>query len=261
MIAVATIVIVAVISLLLTRVATLAFVLTGMSQEAARFQARSALTGTGFTTHESEGVVNHPVRRRIVMALMLVGGAGVVTTVATLVIGFANASRGEAFARLLAMLAALAALLVVSRTRWFDRAVTPLLARLLDRWTDLDAKDYAGLLHVGDDWSVGQIAVRLGDWLACERLADVDLRAEGVAVLGIERRDGAYVGAPRLETAVRAGDVLLLYGRRQRLRDLDHRRAGAEGDRAHAAAVGEQQRGDHAGAHREGRHARAPVPS
>jgi len=46
-IAVASIVVVAVISLLITRVATMAFVLTGMSVEAARFQARSALTGTG----------------------------------------------------------------------------------------------------------------------------------------------------------------------------------------------------------------------
>jgi len=71
---VGTVLVVAVISLLITRVATVAFVLTGMSQEAARFQARSALTGTGFTTTESESVVGHPVRRRIVMALMLLGG-------------------------------------------------------------------------------------------------------------------------------------------------------------------------------------------
>lgn len=67
MVAVASIFSVAVISLVITRIATLAFVLTGMSTEAARFQARSALTGTGFTTGESEAVVNHPVRRRIVM--------------------------------------------------------------------------------------------------------------------------------------------------------------------------------------------------
>jgi hypothetical protein len=53
-----------VLSLLITRVATVALTMTGLSQEAARFQARSAFTGTGFTTKEAEDVVNHPVRRR-----------------------------------------------------------------------------------------------------------------------------------------------------------------------------------------------------
>ena len=190
MLAVATVVFVALISLVITRVATIAFVLTGMSHEAARFQARSALTGTGFTTGESETVVSHPVRRRIVMVLMLVGGAGIVTTFATLMIGFADATRGEAFTRLAVLLAAISALLIISRTTWFNRALTPVLARLVDRYTDLEAKDYAGLLHLGSGWTVGQVAISEGRWLAGARLSDLDLRAEGVAVLGVERRDG-----------------------------------------------------------------------
>ena len=242
MLAVGSVVVVAVISLLITRVATLAFVLTGMSAEAARFQARSALTGTGFTTGESEAVVNHPVRRRIVMALMLVGGAGIVTTVATLVIGFANASRAEAFGRLGVLILALAALLAVSRTRAFDRAVTPVLTRLLNRYTDLEAKDYAELLHLGGDFGVGQVGLDAGDWLAGKTLAELDLRSEGVAVLGVERRDGTYLGAPHFDTVVEAGDILLLYGPRPQLHELDRRPAGAEGDRAHDVAVERRSR-------------------
>jgi hypothetical protein len=49
-------------SLIITRIATTALSLTGLSWEAARFQARSAFTGTGFTTTEAERVVDHPVR-------------------------------------------------------------------------------------------------------------------------------------------------------------------------------------------------------
>jgi len=242
MIAVGTVLVVAVISLLITRVATVAFVLTGMSQEAARFQARSALTGTGFTTTESESVVGHPVRRRIVMALMLLGGAGIVTTLATLVIGFANTTRGEAYLRLGILLGALTLLVLVSRTRWFNRALSPLVMRLVGRYTDLEARDYAQLLHLGGRWSVGEVAVREGDWLAGRRLAELDLRAEGVAVLGIERPDGRYIGAPGFDTRVEAGEILLLYGQQERLNELDQRPAGADGDRAHAAAVAAQRR-------------------
>ncbi len=242
MIAVVSLFAVAVVSLLITRVATVAFVLTGMSQEAARFQARSALSGTGFTTAESESVVNHPVRRKIVMTLMLLGGAGILTTFATLVIGFANATRGEAYSRLGAMLLALTGLVVLSRSRWFNRALSPLVTRLVNRYTDLHARDYAELLHLGGRWGVGQVAVRGDDWLAGKSLKVLDLRAEGVAVLGVERADGSYLGAPSFETRVAAGEILLLYGRADRLSELDHRPAGAAGDAAHRDAVADQRR-------------------
>lgn len=242
MLAVITVFIVAVLSLLITRIATLALVLTGMSNEAARFQARSALTGTGFTTSEAESVVTHPVRRRIVMTLMLLGGVGLVTAIATLIIGFANTSRAEAFERLLILAVALALLLLAARTRWFNRALTPLLSRILNRTAAFDTQDYAELLRLGGEWGIGEVAVREQDWLACERLVDLDLRSEGVAVLGIERDDGTYFGAPSFASRVDPGDILLLYGRRSRLGELDDRPGGAEGDEAHRLAVSAERR-------------------
>ncbi len=75
-----------VLSILITRIATIALIHTGLSRESARFQARSVFTGAGFTTTESENVVRHPVRRRIVMLLMLLGNAGIVTAVASLML-------------------------------------------------------------------------------------------------------------------------------------------------------------------------------
>lgn len=68
------------VSLLVTRVATVALTFTGLSREHAKFQARSAWTGCGYTTSEAEDIVNHPVRRRIIMMLMFAGNAGVVAT-------------------------------------------------------------------------------------------------------------------------------------------------------------------------------------
>jgi hypothetical protein len=68
-------------SLIITRLATIALKLTGLSPEVARFQGRSAFTGTGFTTTEAEKVVNHPVRRKIIMWLMIVRSAGLITII------------------------------------------------------------------------------------------------------------------------------------------------------------------------------------
>lgn len=78
-------------SLLIARIATVALTLTGVSREIARFQARSALTGTGFTTTEAETIVGHPVRRRIVMYPMVLRNAGLVTAVSSFILSFTGA--------------------------------------------------------------------------------------------------------------------------------------------------------------------------
>lgn len=46
------------------------FRLTGVPIEKARFQVTSLLTGTGFTTKESEIIVQHPTRRKLAVWLM-----------------------------------------------------------------------------------------------------------------------------------------------------------------------------------------------
>lgn len=64
MYAAVTFVIVALLSLQLTRIATGVLIATGVPPTSTAFQARSAFSGAGFTTTESENVVNHPVRRQ-----------------------------------------------------------------------------------------------------------------------------------------------------------------------------------------------------
>ena len=87
-----------------------------------------------------------------------------------------------------------------------------------------------------------ELKVRPGGWLAERTLDELRLPDEGVLVLGIVRRDGSYVGAPRGETRPQAGDTVLLYGRSPILADLDRRRADTGGERAHRTAIEEQRR-------------------
>ncbi|MGH8947824.1 MAG: hypothetical protein ACRDXF_03105 [Acidimicrobiia bacterium] len=89
--AIASLLVVVATSVLVTRIATSALVMTGVSRELANFQARSAYTGVGFTTDEAETVVTHGVRRKIILTLMLLGSAGVAGAIASLVVGFAQA--------------------------------------------------------------------------------------------------------------------------------------------------------------------------
>lgn len=241
MLALGTIVVIILISLLVTRVATAALMLTGMSRESARFQARSALTGVGYTTSEAEVVVNQPVRRKIVMTLMLIGSAGLVTAIATLILSFANAEREQTFERLGLLIVALGALVLISRSRFVDRWLSQAIGRGLARWSDIPGRDLAKLLHVGGVYGVGELAIEDHDWIAGRSLGELDLRSEGVAVLGIVCTNGTFIGAPSFEMTPHDGDTLILYGPAGRLEDLDRRRIGAEGEMARESAIAEQR--------------------
>ena len=88
MIAVVSLLFILTVSLLITRIATVALQLTGLSKASAQFQARSAFTGVGYTTSEAENTVSHPVRRRIVMLLMLLGNVGLVSVLSAVMLSF-----------------------------------------------------------------------------------------------------------------------------------------------------------------------------
>lgn len=231
--------VVVLLSMVVGRVATMALTLTGMSREAARFQARSALTGSGFTTTESESIVNHPVRRRIVMTLMLVGSAGIVTVIGSIAIGAARTSAGRGDNQAIALLilvAGIVTLLWLMSRKPVDRALSRVIRAGLRRYTDLEVRDFESLLEIHGGYAVSELLIQPEDWICDHTLAELRLNDEGVLVLGVQRRNGGYDGAPTGTTQVRAGDNLLLYGHRNRIAELDQRVRGPAGDAAHAAS-------------------------
>jgi TrkA-C domain len=240
-----TVVVVVSIGLAVIRIATTALVMTGMASESARFQARSAFLGVGFTTAEAESIVGHPVRRRIAMWLMWIGNAGVVTVLGSLVISFSG--EGSTLARLATIIGGLVVLTLITRSRLVEKPLERLIQRSLHRFARLDVRDYAGLLHVKGGWTIDELKVEAGDWIAGQTLGALDLRDEGLLVLGIDRAGGDYLGTPRGRDVVQAGDTLVLYGRRQRIVELDDRRRGDAGERAHLDAVREQEQIEVAG--------------
>ncbi len=225
-------------SILVTRIATIALVHTGLSRHSARFQARSAFSGAGYTTSESEQIVSHPVRRRIVLLLMLLGNAGIVTAVSSLILTFVDGSDTSSLTRnVILLVAGLALLWTIASSSWVDRKLSKLISYALDRFTDLDVRDYASLMQLDDGHRLIELAIDERHWLARQSLADCRIRDEGVVVLGIRRSDGTYLGAPNGETLVVPGDSLVLYGAVEALHDLNCRSKTLRGDDEHREAV------------------------
>ncbi len=70
-------------SVLIVRAGAIALRMTGLDEKTAQFQALSAFTRAGFTTRESEMVVSHPQRRRIITWLIVLGNAGILAAIVT----------------------------------------------------------------------------------------------------------------------------------------------------------------------------------
>ncbi|MEJ2392150.1 MAG: TrkA C-terminal domain-containing protein [Gammaproteobacteria bacterium] len=230
-------------SLLVTRIATIALTYTGMSRESARFQARSAFTGTGFTTSESENIVTHPVRRRIILLLMLFGNAGIAAVLTSLILTFVGEETGTMLTlKLVLVISGVVTLWALASSHWVDRQLSRIIERMLSRYTRLEIRDYASLLHLAGEYKVSELHVDPQSWLTNQTLARLKLSDEGLLILGIERMNGEFIGTPRGETRLEEGDNVIIYGRDSTVAELSQRQPGIHGDVEHFQEVSKSER-------------------
>lgn len=239
MIAILSLLLVVLLLVTAARVATVALVSTGMSDEIAAFQARSALMGVGYTTRESEQIVNHPVRRRIVLWLMTLGNAGIITGVASLMLGFTGSDSAQTLTRTALLVGGLVALVLMISSPRLHRVQTRAIRWALTKFTSVENRDLAPLLRFSHDFTVSELYARDGDWIVGRPFSELHLSREGIAVLAIHRADGTFHGAPHGGTIAHPGDTLIAYGKLENLASLDDRRAGRIGEFEHTAAVEE----------------------
>ena len=125
--------VIALVSLLAVRVGATALMMTGLSWDAASFQAYSAFFGVGFTTREAELVMNHPLRRRIIRDLIFAGNVGLTSALATLVVTLLQSGTGTHAVYIVGtLLGGLVLMCWLFRTGWFQRLLDHLIQRTLE---------------------------------------------------------------------------------------------------------------------------------
>jgi hypothetical protein len=218
MYAIATFLVVALLSLLFTRLATGALIATGMPPESAGFQARSAFTGAGFTTTEAENVVNHPVRRRVISTTMFVGNLGVPTLVVTVTLGFLAPGPGGTSTRALVLVAGVALIVALA----FTRPVTDLFVTLGRKATrPLLRRSLTGavvpLLQLSAEYQV--VALPLSEDVPLRSIRGLQQALPDIRVLGVRPGGlrGEFVGGPPSDVDLHAGDDLVVLARSDRL--------------------------------------------
>lgn len=213
----------------ITELFTFFFRLTGLPAERARFQVISLLTGTGFTTRESEIIMGSRRRRRLARATMLFGYVFNVTIVSAFINVFISmkvVQVEQQFAGFLIPLGTAALIFIFMRVPKIHAWGDSLLRRLADRAFDRKEAFNAVLLadHIGSD-SIVQVTLRhIPDEYLGLSLAQTRLRAEtGILVMLVEHHGGKTMAA-QADTVFEVGDRLTVFGDYQTICKAFHAR-------------------------------------
>jgi len=203
------------VSFIIVRIGGFALQLTGIEPDVARFQALSAFSGTGFTTREAERVVGHRTRRRIVTILIVLGNAGTVTVIATLVASFTEVS-GDIwlfFIRLAIIIGGIFGLYQLIIRSNFGRRIPAWLRRPVMNRVLRGAPAVEEIFHVEKDWAISLVMIKGSSESIGQSVADITAEG-GIEILGIERA-GSYLTRPDNEEKIVEGDRLLVYANRK----------------------------------------------
>lgn len=170
-----TLLIILAVSLIVVRIGGTALRLTGMSLDAARFQSISALTGTGFTTQEAETTMHHPLRRRVLIALMFTGHLGVVSLASAVILGVSTAQEGSVAWTVLYMLLAVIVICAVAMSDAVDTFICGAIAAGLKRFGWFDEGQYLVLNELPDGTQIAEHVA--------QQNCDIDAPSLGLMVL------------------------------------------------------------------------------
>ena len=205
------------------------FRLTGLPAERARFQVISLLTGTGFTTKESEIVMTSRRRRRLARITMLFGYVFNITIVSAFInvfLSMKSVYAGQQVVGFLIPLSTVALIFIFMRVpkihAWGDNLLRRLADRVFDRKETFNAVMLVDNIGTG---SIAQVALRsIPEEYRGLSLADTRLRAEtGILVMLVEHRGGQAAPA-QADTVFEAGDKLTVFGDYQTICKAFHAR-------------------------------------
>ena len=199
------------ITFFLVRISAVALELTGLPEHNARFQALSAITGTGFTTTESEMVINYPIRRKIIALLLVVGNLGIVSILSTLMISFVrtDANLMSVLQQIAWIIGMMVVFFGVMLTPFVDRLFCGVLSFFLEKFTFLGERHYRKLLQIGDQWSVSE-----HQFFGSESIDVAEIKAGlgNFSILAVRRLSGKTEPFSLDISVINPGDSLILFG-------------------------------------------------
>ncbi|CAM3891960.1 TrkA C-terminal domain-containing protein [Mesobacillus thioparans] len=191
------------------------FVATGLERKIARFQVISMLTGTGFTTGESELIIDHPVRRRLGAFLILFGAF----SLAVIISAISKLLEDNFYTMEIGYVAGgLLVLLLVLRAPMVQHLIARKLKSELQENYELADLPISDVLLMEDDDEVREIALEEESRFADKKFDDIVDMGDDIILLFIKRGE-INIRNKAHETKLEPGDVLVLYGNNPKIEE------------------------------------------
>ncbi|MCK4325170.1 TrkA C-terminal domain-containing protein [bacterium] len=196
---------------LIVRAAAIALMMTGMDEKRARFQALSAFSGTGFTTKEAESIVNHPIRRKIVTWLMILGNAGIVMIIVTATSSFVAGEGHQLSLNVLILLIGIYLIYKMATHKELIRRWESFIEDKLLKSPTFEEGATEDLLHLLEGNGLVRAIIKENSPLVDNSLSECKLSEKGLLVLGIERGK-KWIPTPKATETIQKSDKLVVYG-------------------------------------------------
>lgn len=195
----------------IVRVATVVLKLTGMDETTARFQAISAFTGTGFTTREAETILEDRVRRKTIVALMVLGKVGIVSVIASLFLSFGQSGIESDIWKAVIILAFIFILYKITTLKGFSRAINRAIEKSVIAREIVRQKSIEELFHLPKGYGLAQLTIARNSKEDGLTLAEAGFIKKDILVLSIDRKN-KLISFPHAQDSIKGGDKLLCYG-------------------------------------------------
>ncbi|TLS65693.1 hypothetical protein FE236_02570 [Mariprofundus erugo] len=205
------------ISMLFVRAGAIALMLTGMHYDQAKFQALSAFTSTGFTTHEAEKVVNHPTRRKIISILMIGGYAGIAAVTVSGTSSLVMTTAQNMPRNVLVLMAGLLCIYLIARHIGLMQQWEGLVERMLYRSSLFEFEPVEELLHLAEGYGLVKVEVKPSSVLAGQSIIQIGKGHREMLILGVER-GRTWIAARQMHEPLLPGDQMIVYGQLEQLK-------------------------------------------
>ncbi|OOE14003.1 TrkA C-terminal domain-containing protein [Fictibacillus arsenicus] len=189
------------------------FTLTGLKKEIARFQVISMFTATGFTTGESELILEHPIRRRLSTFLILFGVFSLAVVISSISNMLSDEFRSIELGIITLVLIGLYLILITPK---FKSYLEKSFEGHLEKQYNLADLPLREVMYFDEDDVVIELPIHKNSSVIGKKLKNVIEMEDDMLVLFIKRGD-VTLRKDSYTTEIQEGDMIFLYGNKNSL--------------------------------------------
>lgn len=214
------VVLVIAISAIVVKIATIALKMTGLDEKKAHFQALSAFTGTGFTTRDSEMVLENNTRRKIIMVLMILGNAGLITVITTIILSLGRGGNmNSLFLNVGIVLILIFTLFKIATHKGITKFLNDKIESRLEKSPPFQKRPIEEIVRIAKNYGIAEVNISESCQDREKTLSESSFRENDILILAIER-ENTVIPAPKATDRIQKDDTLICYGKLSNIADI-----------------------------------------